>query len=165
MDDEKDPKQASSTEEENAGDDADLLGGLESLLDEESTGLDLGDDDLSEDDLTDLFDDDEDGSEPESTKDARQTKDRGRPRSARQDRRLRDQEGYQSLEAHLRATPLGLEISDDKMTATVSRITADNSLEEILGLIKREARKNRQRHRPRCDPHGSLQSGHRPESI
>ena len=138
MDDEKDPKQASSTEEENAGDDADLLGGLESLLDEESTGLDLGDDDLSEDDLTDLFDEDEETSEPESAKAARQTKDRGRPRSARQDRRLRDQEEYQNLEAHLRATPLGLEISDDKMTATVSRITADNSLEEILDLIKRE---------------------------
>jgi len=53
MSEAEDPNEATA-------EDGDLLGGLESLLDEEGSGLDLPDDDeLGEDELTDLFADDD----------------------------------------------------------------------------------------------------------
>ncbi|MBT3343169.1 MAG: DUF342 domain-containing protein [Gemmatimonadetes bacterium] len=121
---------------------ADLLGGLESLLAEEGEGLDLPDDDLSENDLTDLFDDDEDEEEsgegaapvgPRAAESSRDTR-----RRERSERNRRDREDYHNLESHLQATPLGLEISEDKMTARVNRITAESTIEQIHELIRQQ---------------------------
>jgi hypothetical protein len=112
--------------------DEDVLGGLESLLDEEGAGLALPDEDLTEDDLNDLFDEDEDDVELDVEPASRTG------REARQERKQRDREDYRNLEAHLQATPLGLVVADDKMAVRVSRVTGDNSSEEILALLKRE---------------------------
>ena len=132
MADEKPEK--SGTDEAVAADD-DLLGGLESLLEEEGSDLDLPDDDLTENDLEDLFgEDDEEASQTTQVA----SRERGGGGNARRDRRQRDQEEYKNLEAHLRASPLGLEVADDKMAVRVSRITSDNAAEEIVGLLKRE---------------------------
>ena len=134
MSDDKDPNEATA-------EDGDLLGGLESLLDEEGSGLDLPDDDeLGEDELTDLFadDDEEEDGETAPAAVAAPTRERSRSRDSRSERRQKDQDEYRNLEAHLRATPLGLEVSEDKMTVQISRITADNSLEEIIGLLRRQ---------------------------
>ena len=95
----------------------DVLGGLESLLDEEGAGLALPDEDLTEDDLNDLFDEDEDDVELDDMVPASRT-----GREARQERKQRDREDYRNLEAHLQATPLGLVVADDKMAVRVSRI-------------------------------------------
>ena len=136
MSENKDPNEATTEAE-----DDDLLGGLESLLDEESTGIDLPDeDDLNEGELTDLFADDDDDGDDEAppAPAATSTRERSRQRTGRSARRQKDQDEYRNLEAHLRATPLGLEVSEDKMTVQVSRITADNDYEQILGLVKRQ---------------------------
>ncbi len=127
MDEERAKDQASEADGE------DLAGSLESLLEEE--GLDLGGDDdaLSEDDLDALFDGDEEDSKP-TVSDRRDT---GTSRTARADRKKKDVADYRDLEAQMKLDPLGIQISDDKMTAWISRITADNSLEEIVGLLGR----------------------------
>ena len=133
MADEKPDTAENEPEELAAAADEDVLGGLESLLDEEGAGLALPDEDLTEDDLNDLFDEDEDDVELDDMAPASRT-----GRGARQERKQRDREDYRNLEAHLQATPLGLVVSDDKMAVRVSRITGDNSVEEILALLKRE---------------------------
>jgi len=113
--------------------DEDILGDLESLLDEEGAGLVLPDEDLTEGDLNDLFDEDEDGADDDQPATSSRT-----GREARQERKQRDKEDYRNLEAHLQATPVGLVVSEDKMAVRVSRITSENSVEEILALLKRE---------------------------
>ena len=133
MADEKPETTENEPEELAAATDDDVLGGLESLLDEEGAGLALPDEDLTEDDLNDLFDDDDDDIDVDDAPTAART-----PKEARQERKQRDREDYRNLEAHLQVTPLGLVVADDKMAVRVSRITADNSAEEILALLKRE---------------------------
>ena len=112
-------------------------GGLEALLDEEGSGLDLGDGSLDGDELADLFDgEDEDEAPAKAVRQSRS--DRTGTRRSRQERKQRDKEEYRNLEAHLQSTPLGLQVSEDKMTVRVSRITVDNTAEEIVGLLKRQ---------------------------
>ncbi|MDA0338177.1 MAG: FapA family protein, partial [bacterium] len=135
-------KKTTTAKDNGAAEPVDLLGGLESLLEEEGSGFDLPDDDLTENDITDLFaEDSEDVAEDlpppqshsrgaESSRDAR--------RQDRTTRRRRDLEDYRNLEAHLQATPLGVVVAEDRMTARISRITADNSLEEITDLLRGE---------------------------
>ncbi|MBT4098458.1 MAG: DUF342 domain-containing protein, partial [Gemmatimonadetes bacterium] len=125
---------ASAAEE----DGQDLLGGLESLLEEEGEGLDLPDDDLSEDDLTDLFDEGDEVEEEVAAAPRTAETVRNARRRERSDRNRRDSEDYHNLEAHLQATPLGLEISEDKMTARVNRVTAESTIEQILELVRRQ---------------------------
>ena len=125
MDEERAKDQASEANSE------DLAGSLESLLEEK--GLYLGDDDeaLSEDDLDALFDGDEEDSKPTVSARSRDTW------TSRADRKKKDTADYRDLEAQMKLDPLGIQISDDKMTAWISRITADNSLEEIVSLLGR----------------------------
>jgi hypothetical protein len=103
----------------------DLASSLETLLEEE--GLEIGDDEaLSEDELGELFDSDDGDSEPAASS-----------RGTRAERKKKDQAEYRDLEAQMKLDPLGIQISDDKMTAWISRITSDNTLEEIVQLLGR----------------------------
>lgn len=141
MPDESPENTAAADADEAAGAD-DLLGGLESLLEEEGSGFDLPDEELTEDDISDLFagdDDDEDTPAAGPVAASRSTSARDTRRQDRTDRRRRDTEDYRNLEAHLQATPLGIEVAEDRMTARVSRITGDNTFEEITELLRREA--------------------------
>lgn len=135
-----------SSEESTATDAAeaedDLLGGLESLLEEEGSGFDLPDEELTENDISDLFAGDDGDDEPPDTLPAA-GKDKGESvrdirRGERRARRAKDLEDYRNLEAHLQATPLAVDVAEDRMTARISRITSDNTLEDILGLLSRE---------------------------
>ena len=150
MADEQTDKSAATTEDTDDATSAtngggeDLLGGLESLLEEEGSDFDLPDeDDLGEDDLQDLFaGDDEDGDDGDvsaaPTAADRTDSSRQNRRKERGERRRRDLEEYRNLEAHLQASPLSIEVDETRMTARVSRITADNTLEQITDLLKRE---------------------------
>ncbi len=59
--------------------DEDILGDLESLLDEEGAGLVLPDEDLTEGDLNDLFDEDEDGADDDQPATSSRTGREARP--------------------------------------------------------------------------------------
>ena len=122
--------------------DEDVLGGLESLLDEEGKGFDLPDEDLSADDLTDLFEEDEEAPEAEAPagsglKAAAASRGAGDRRSERRDRKRRDDEEYRNLEASVQASPLGVQIAEDRLTVRVSRITSDYSADDVVQLLKR----------------------------
>lgn len=122
--------------------DDDLLGGLESLLQEEGSGFDLSaaDDDEEGDDVGGLFDvgGAAPAAAPAAPSPSRSDAVRDVRRHDRTERRRRDLEEYRNLEAHLQASPLGIKVGEDKMTVRVSRVTADNTLEQILDLLKRE---------------------------
>jgi uncharacterized protein len=138
---EEDPEETTATGDDDVSADIDILGGLESLLEEEGSGFDLPDEDMSENDISDLFGEDtEDLPEVLPTAPAQGRTDSARDtrRQDRGNRRRRDLEDYRNLEAHLQATPLGVDVAEDRMTARVSRLTADNTLEEILDLLRRE---------------------------
>jgi uncharacterized protein (DUF342 family) len=118
---------------------ADLLGGLESLLEEEGDGFDLPDDDMSGDDLAALLADDDEEDVPETpSAPAARPGARDARRQERRERNRRNLEDYRNLEAHLQAAPLAVEVAEDGMTARISRITVENSLEDILSLLGRE---------------------------
>ncbi|MFH1572023.1 MAG: flagellar assembly protein A [Gemmatimonadota bacterium] len=112
----------------------DVLGGLESLLQEEGSGFQLPDEDLSADELTDLFEEGEEVPPPDASPLKAAVHDR---RTERRERRRRDDEEYRNLEASLQASPLGVQISEDRMVVRVSRITIDFSAEDIVQLLKR----------------------------
>ena len=122
-----------------ASGDTDLLGGLESLLEEEGSEYDLADEELAEEDIADVFSGEEDFSADVSAPSAPagSTSVRDIRRHERRQRQRRDLQDYKNLETHLQATSLGIEIAEDGMTARVSRITSDNSHEEIVGLLRR----------------------------
>ena len=121
-----------------AGDgEEDVLGGLESLLEEEGEGFDLPDEDLSADDLTDLFDEGEEAEEQEAKGVGALKPAAADRRSERRERKRRDEDEYRNLEASLQASPLGVQIAEDRLTVRVSRVTIDYSAEEIVQLLKR----------------------------
>ena len=137
--DESPEKTAGTSSDDAAEADADLLGGLESLLEEEGSGFDLPDEELTENDLTDLFSDGgEESADDDVPAPARAGSTHDVRRQDRTARRRRDLEEYRNLEAHLQATPLGIEVGEDRMTARVSRITGDNTHEDITELLRRE---------------------------
>ena len=139
MPDESPEKTAGTSSDDAAEADADLLGGLESLLEEEGSGFDLPDEELTENDLTDLFSDGgEESADDDVPAPARAGSTHDVRRQDRTARRRRDLEEYRNLEAHLQATPLGIEVGEDRMTARVSRITGDNTHEDITELLRRE---------------------------
>ncbi len=93
-----------------AGDD-DLLGGLESILEEEGLGYDLPDEELTEDDISDLFSGDEEDSSDVVTAPsgpARAESVREIRRQERGERRRRDLQDYRNLEAHSTSTASNL---------------------------------------------------------
>ena len=128
---------SSSPAQGGTGKASDLLVGLEDLLAEE--GLDLeGEED--EDEFSALFDDDDDDDDdasaapvPEAPVPA--SKQRLDTRGARANRRSQDRDVFKNLDSQMRLDPMGIEVSEDKLTATISRITSDNSYEEILDLL------------------------------
>jgi len=109
----------------------DVVEGLESLLDEEGADFDLPDEDLA-----DLFGEGEDAetAAPAAPAGPRFAPSRGR-QSRRREQRQRDDDEYRALKASLLATPLGVQVTDDSMTARVSRITVENSAEEIIRIL------------------------------
>ena len=110
-----------------------LLDGLESLLEEEGMDLD-DDDDLDEDELDSLFDSDSDSSaEVVASPPARS---RSTGRSSRDDRRSRDREAFQNLDAQMQLDPQGITISEDKLTATLTRITVDSDYEGVISYLR-----------------------------
>ena len=133
------PENIDTAEPSSSADDGDssddVVGGLESLLEEEGAGLDLPDEDLS-----DLFDEGEGGDAaaspmsppPPSAPRVAPSRDRV---AKRRDQRRRDDDEYRALKASLLATPLGVQVDDDGMTARVTRITVENSPEEILRIL------------------------------
>ena len=130
-----------STSADDSDDDGDLLGGLESLLEEE--GVSLEDDEaLSEDDLGDIFSDgepDEDADEaaPAAAPAPASRQRRGGGRSNREERRSRDNEAFKNLDAQIRLTPMGIQVSDDQLEATISRVTPESTFEEVSTLLKK----------------------------
>jgi hypothetical protein len=103
------------SKEKSANSDDGLLDDLESLLEEE--GIEL----------------DDDGSAVAPVARARSTS--RSSRSAREDRRSNDRQAFQNLETQMKLDPLGIQISEDRLTAALSRITADNDYEGIVGFI------------------------------
>jgi uncharacterized protein (DUF342 family) len=137
MPDESPEKTADASQ---ASGDTDLLDGLESLLEEEGSEYNLTDEDFSEDDIADVFSGAEedfpvDVSAPSAPAGA--TSVSGIRRHERGERRRRDREDFDNLETHLQATALGIEVAEDGMAARVTRITSDNSHDEIVGLLRR----------------------------
>ena len=117
--------------------DEDLVGGLEALLEEE--GSVLGEEeDLTEDDLADVF---EDGGEPaaeaETPGPASPRGRRAGARDAREERRSRDRDAFKNLDAQMKLTPLGIKVSEDKLQATISRISPEDTFEDILALAQK----------------------------
>ncbi|MFT5373549.1 MAG: hypothetical protein ACI906_000365 [Candidatus Latescibacterota bacterium] len=124
------PKKRANTQ---AANDDGLLDGLESLLEEE--GMDLDDDDLDEDELDDLFDGDDDNGSVDVPP-SQATRSRPTGHSAREGRRNRDREAFQNLDAQMQLDPQGITISEDKLTATLTRITADNDYEGVISYLR-----------------------------
>lgn len=120
-----------SSKEKNANSTDDgLLEGLESLLEEE--GIELDDEALDDEELDSIFDDDDD-EDVAPTARARST---SASRAVRGDRRNRDRQAFQNLETQMKLDPLGIQISEDRLTATLSRITAENDYEGIIRFIQ-----------------------------
>ena len=117
--------------------DADLLDSLGDLLAEE--GVDLDEEDLFPGGILAA---DEDSKAlphpPPAPPNSASTKGRRTsPRANRKDRRNRDIEAYKNLDAQIRLTPMGLQVSDDQLVATISRITSEDTFEEITSLLKK----------------------------
>ena len=131
---------STSADENDSDGDGDLIGGLESLLEEEGVSLEE-DDSLNEDDLGDIFSDgenEEDADEAAPAAAATSSRQRrGGGRNNRQERRRGDAEAFKNLDAQIRLTPMGIQVSDDQLQATISRITPESTFEEILGLLKK----------------------------
>ena len=125
----------SAPEDGSSGAAKEILNGLEDLLEEEGVDLDQQEDGQIEDGLPALFNDKENAasttSQPPPPPQQRLTS-----HSARVDRRSRDLEDFKSLDAQMQLDPTGVQISEDRLSATISRITVDTSYEQILGLLK-----------------------------
>ena len=127
--------ESTSAAPESVGGSQDLLSGLEDLLEEEGVDLDE-EDDVGEDDLDDLFDgEEEEDEEEESVSAPSSSRQRVDSRSARTNRRNQDRQAFQNLESQMRLDPMGIEIAEDKLVATISRFTEDNTYEETLQLL------------------------------
>ena len=141
------PEEAStSAQEDIAQEDKGIIGDLESLLEEEGMSLEEDEDKedgpkSEEDELAALFEDEEEDDElpaaaPAPAADAAAgRKSRADMRSLRRDRRRDDADTFKDLDAQIQLSPTGIKISEDKLIATIDRITADDTLESILGLI------------------------------
>ncbi|MEW6755980.1 MAG: flagellar assembly protein A, partial [Candidatus Latescibacterota bacterium] len=120
---------------------SDLLGGLEDLLQEEGFQAE----EEGEEGLADLLDDtDGSGSSSEPAPTGPSPQPRGSQaaprqrldlRAVRASRRTRDRDDFRSLDSHMRVHPMGLEVAADRLCATVTRLTADNTPEEVLDLL------------------------------
>ena len=109
-----------------AGDD-DLLGGLESILEEEGLGYDLPDEELTEDDISDLFSGDEEDSSDVVTAPsgpARAESVREIWRQKRGERRRRDLQDYCNLEAHSTSTASNLKWPTSTMSSSRQETTS-----------------------------------------
>ncbi|MFA6111018.1 MAG: flagellar assembly protein A [Candidatus Latescibacterota bacterium] len=117
-----------------------LLSGLEDLLKEEGLSLETSEEGSPEDELADLFDDAGDPStaaaqSPGPAAAAPSARQRVDTRSARQSRRSRDLETFRSLEVQMRLDPMGVEVAEDRLSASLSRVTAEDTFEEIIRLL------------------------------
>jgi len=130
------PDQSKESANTQATNDDGLLDGLESLLEEEGMDLDDDDDDLDDDELDSLFDDDDDSADTSAPVASPAVRSRSAGRSARGDRRSRDREAFQNLDAQMQLDPQGITISEDKLTATLTRITVDNDYEGIMSFLR-----------------------------
>ena len=98
-----------------AGDD-DLLGGLESILEEEGLGYDLPDEELTEEDSSDVVTAPSGPARAESVREIR--------RQERGERRRRDLQDYRNLEAHSTSTASNLKWPTSMMSSSRQEITS-----------------------------------------
>ena len=117
--------------------DGDLLDSLGNLLAEEGANLD--EEDLFSGDI--IADDGDSEALPQTTRPTPKspaTKGRrANPRFNRKDRRNRDIETYKNLDSQIRLTPVGIQVSEDRIVATITRITSGNTFEEITSLLNK----------------------------
>ena len=126
------PEDAASPDSENQADSSKdgLLGELESILEEE--GLELDVPELTEEDLlVPAPDSGETNNTPTSPNKRRKRKTDQRRRA----RSTQRHNAFQEVGSHLQTAAMGLEVAKDKMAVRITKLTKDNTIEEVLALL------------------------------
>ncbi len=110
-----------------------LLEGLESLLAEEGLSLEG---EIDEEELDLLLEGDGDLGEEIKGEPAPRNRSRSAQRSKGTERRSRDRADFHNLDTQMQVAPLGVIVSQDQLTATLSHITEDHDYETVIELIR-----------------------------
>lgn len=110
-----------------------ILEGLESLLAEEGLSLEG---EIDEDALDQLLDEEDDLDAAIEEDSAPQNRARSTQRSTRAERRNRDRADFNNLDTQMQVAPLGVVVSEDQLTATLSHVTEDHDYEAVIDLIR-----------------------------